>query len=120
VNERLSQLQTIRRTRTSGTAPLAFPTVTIIAHELAVMLHQGNYDSVPGIFAKIADAEELLAIRNDMNDQGVPFDTLFPVGKTETFKALQAILDRSSEDQLSLFSDSLTLLEMEALGRFKH
>lgn len=107
-----------RSRRISATGPLHGPD----AYETALQLDQHARDEawmmVSQVISRIADAEELIAIKDALRRVGRAFESLFPDGEPDVYAALARLLARSSETQRSCFSHSLSRYELETLGTF--
>jgi hypothetical protein len=110
--------QVVRQYRIKGTQSLVAPRADLFAGEIIDQVRQGHYDRLPLILAKVADADELLAVRKALHAEGVPFDAVIPAGEPEIHAAFRTILKQSSEPAQSRFADALSLIELEAIGRF--
>lgn len=107
-----------RQSRIKGTQTLVDPRAELFADSLIEAIHHGHYDRLPGIFGKITDADELLAVRQVLHAKGVPFDAVIPVGEPKSQHAFRAVLQQSSVAAQGRFAAALSLIELEAIGRF--
>jgi hypothetical protein len=113
-------LPVARQSRIKGTQSLVAPRAELFAGEIVDTIQQGHYGGLAGILGKIDDADELLAVRQALHALGVPFDTVIPAGEPAIHQAFRSVLKASSEQAQARFADSLSLIELEAIGRFGH
>jgi len=107
-----------RQSRTSGTQTLVEPRADLFAGEIVEAIRQGHYDQVAATIGKMNDANELLAVRQVLHGKGLPFDAVIPAGEVATHKAIRNVLKHSTVQAQARFADSLSLIELEAIGRF--
>jgi hypothetical protein len=107
-----------RQSRIKGTQTLVDPRAELFADSIVDAIQQGHYDRLPGIFGKVNDADELLAVRQVLHSKGVPFDAAIPAGEPAVQKAFRTVLKQSTVEAQGRFAEALSLIELEAIGRF--